>query len=448
MMRQALPLIMAQIVNALYNIVDRIYIGQIPVEGRDAMTGLGVCFPIITLVSAFAYLAGNGGAPLAAIARGAGEPEKARRYMGNSTTLLLMFSAVLMAFFLAFKRPILLAFGASEATFPYADAYLAIYLAGTPAALISLGMNPFINMQGYPRIGMLTVVIGAALNIALDPLFIFVFNMGVRGAALASVLSQAVSAAWAVAFLTGRRAPIRLTGRSMRPYRKTLGEVVTLGFSNFTMSVTESAVQTVCNTTLFAFGGDLYVGVMTVINSIRQVIMLPMTGFAQGASPVIGFNYGAKAYERVRACIMFVTKVCVGYAAFAWLVFMLLPGVLIRAFNRDAALIAAGIPSIRLYFAMFFIMSLQMAGQYSFVALGKARQAIFFSFLRKGAIVIPLALILPRVGNLGVRGVFIAEPVSDVIGSTACYVTFMLTQWKALGGGKHEPGGQIIHPKL
>ncbi|MDR1569612.1 MAG: MATE family efflux transporter [Oscillospiraceae bacterium] len=441
-LRQAFPLIGAQIVNVLYNIVDRIFIGRIPIVGRDALTGLGVCFPIITLITAFANLAGNGGAPRAAIARGAGDTEAAGRFMGNALSLLLIFSVACVAVFFAAKRSLLGAFGASGVTLPYADEYMSVYLFGTPAMMISLGMNPFINMQGYAKIGMLTVAIGAVVNLILDPLFIFVFGMGVRGAALASVIAQYVSALWAILFLTGKRAPIRVRWASLRPRGYIIRKILSLGFSNFTMSVTESAVQTVCNTTLSLFGGDLYVGVMTVVNSVRQIIMLPMSGFAQGASPVVGFNYGAKRYGRVREAVRFQFFICVGYALAAWLICMALPGALIRVFNRDAELIAAGIPSLRIYFSMFFAMSMQMTGQFSFVAMGKAKQATFFSFLRKGAIVIPLALILPRLWNLGVRGVFIAEPISDIIGSTACFTTFMLTQWRRLGDAPAAAGSR------
>ena len=450
MLRQAFPMILAQIVNVLYNVVDRMFIGRIPGAGRDALTGLGICLPVVTLISAFANLAGNGGAPHAAIARGAGDDDAARRYMGNAFAMLAVFAVMLMGVFFAARVPLLRAFGASDVTLPYAVTYMSVYLLGTPAVMASLGANPFINMQGFASVGMMTVAIGAVINIILDWLFIFIFNMGVFGAALATVIAQYAGALWAVLFLTGRRANIRLTAASMRPDMNVIRRIMGLGFSNFTMSVTESAVQTVCYSTLALFGGDLYIAVMTVINSVRQMIMLPMSGFSQGASPVIGFNYGAKAYGRVRAGIRFLLIVCVCYAATAWLVCMAAPGWLIRLFNRDAELVAAGMPMLRTYFALFFTMSMQMTGQFSFVALGKAKQATFFSLLRKGVIVIPMALLLPRLWNLGVRGVFIAEPVSDVIGSTACFVTFMLTQWKALKEPDHsdEQSGRIVHSQL
>ncbi|MDR1599992.1 MAG: MATE family efflux transporter [Oscillospiraceae bacterium] len=436
-LRMAFPLICAQVLNALYNIVDRMYIGRIPGTGRDALTGLGICFPIITLINAFTVLAGNGGAPLAAIERGAGDLPRAQRIMCNSFTLLIIFSALCTTFFFIIKRPALSAFGASEVTLPYADSYLSIFLLGTPAVMISVGMNPFINTQGFAKFGMMTIAIGAVLNTLLDPLFIFVFGLGVRGAALASALSQYASAAWALRFLTGKRATLRLNIRDMRPDPSIIRRVLALGFSNFVMSLTESAVQLTLNSALALFGGDLYVGIMTVVNSIRQVVMLPVSGFAQAASPVIGFNYGAKRYGRVKSAVRFMMVGCFTYSILAWAATMLAPAALIRVFNQDAALVANGAESVRQYFALFFMISLQMVGQNGFLALGKAKHAIFFSFLRKGAIVIPMALLLPRLG-LGVAGVFLAEPVSDVVGSTACFITFMITQWRMLTRRERE----------
>ena len=298
--------------------------------------------------------------------------------------------------------------------------------------MIGLGMNPFINTQGFPRIGMMTVLIGAVLNLLLDPLFIFVYGMGVRGAALATVLSQTVSAIWALRFLTGPQAILRLSRTNLKPSWPLIRKICGLGFSNFIMNVNESAVQIVYNRSLVLFGGDIYVGVMTVVNSVRQVLMMPMSGFSQGASPVIGFNYGAGRPDRVKRAMRVVTFTCITYAASVWGLAMLLPNLLIRIFNSDPALIAAGVPSMRMFFSMFFFMSLQMAAQNGFVALGKAKQAIFFSLLRKAFIVIPMTLILPGPMGLGVMGVFMAEPISDVIGGVACFTTFMLTIWPKL----------------
>ncbi len=426
--RLSLPLILAQMVNVLYNIVDRIYIGQMPGVGVTVLAGVGLTFPIITMVSAFAALAGNGGAPLCSIARGEKNDEKAERIMGNSFAMLLFFGAACTVVGFAVKEPLLWALRASEETFPYANEYLTIYLFGSVFVMISLGLNPFINAQGFTRRGMVTVVIGAAANIILDPLLIYALDMGVRGAALATVIAQGLSAAYTLIFLTGKKCILKLRLRTMKPDFSIIRRILGLGLSNFTMKLTESAVQLVCNFQLAAFGGDMYITAMTVINSVRQVIMMPMHGLSEGMQPVVGYNYGAKRYDRVREGISFLAKICMAYAFMVWGVTELFPGVLIKIFNQDPALLEVGIPSMRLYFAAFFAMWMQMAGQYSFVALGKARQATFFSLLRKAFIVVPLALILPH--YVGVNGVFWAEIVSDLVGSATCFTTFMLTVWR------------------
>ena len=426
--RLSLPLILAQMVNVLYNVIDRIYIGQMPGVGVTVLAGVGLTFPIITMVSAFAALAGNGGAPLCSIARGEKDDEKAERIMGNSFVMLLFFGVVCSVVGLAVKEPLLWALKASGETFPYANDYLSIYLTGTVFVMISLGLNPYINSQGFTRRGMTAVMIGAAANILLDPIFIYALDMGVMGAALATVIAQGMSAAYTLAFLTGKKCILKLRLRTMKPDFQVMGRILSMGFSSFTMKVTESAVQLVCNLQLSAFGGDMYITAMTVINSVRQVIMMPMHGLSEGMQPVVGYNYGAKRYDRVKEGIRFMAKVCMGYAFLVWGVTELFPGVLIRIFNQDASLLEVGIPSMRLYFAAFFAMWMQMAGQYSFVSLGKARQATFFSLLRKAFIVVPLTLILPNF--IGVNGVFWAEIVSDLVGSAACFTTFMLTVWR------------------
>lgn len=429
--RMALPLIGAQVVNALYNLVDRIYIARIPGVGSAALTGVGVCFPFLMIISAFAQLGGMGGAPLLSIARGEGDLQRAKRIQGNSLLLLLIFSVLTTSVSLAVKGRALYWFGASAETFPYADAYLTVYVLGSPFVLLTLGMNNFINAQGYARTGMLTVLIGAALNIVFDPLFIFVFHMGVTGAALATVLSQAVSAVWVMAFLTGKRCALPVRPADLKPDGALLRRICGLGFATFIMNVNDSLVSVVCNSQLQRFGGDTYVGVMTVISSLRQILFLPLSGFSQGSLPVMGFNYGAGLYSRVRRAFLFSLEVCVGAATLIWGMTELFPGALLRVFTDDEALIAAGIPCCRTYFALFMMMSLQMAGQRGFVALGRSKQATFFSLLRKALIVAPMALLLPRLG-LGVKGVFLSEPISDFIGPTACFVTFMLTEWKKL----------------
>ena len=426
--RLSLPLILAQLVNVLYSVIDRIYIGRMPGVGVTVLAGVGLTFPIITMVSAFAALAGNGGAPLCSIARGEKNEEKAERIMGNSFTMLLFFGVVCTFVGLLIKEPLLWALKASEETFPYANDYLTIYLMGSVFVMISLGLNPFINAQGFTRRGMTTVVIGAAANIILDPIFIYALDMGVKGAALATVIAQGLSALYTLQFLTGKRCILRLRLRTMKPDFAIIGRILSLGFSNFTMKLTESAVQLVCNLQLSTFGGDMYITAMTVINSVRQVIMMPMHGLSEGMQPVVGYNYGAKRYDRVKSGIRFMAMICMIYAFGVWGIAELFPGGLIRIFNQDPALMEVGVPSMRLYFAAFFAMWMQMAGQYSFVSLGKAKQATFFSLLRKAIIVVPLTLILPNF--IGVNGVFWAEVVSDLVGSAACFTTFMLTVWR------------------
>lgn len=431
-LRMAIPMTIAQVVNVLYNIVDRMYIGRLPDEGMVALTGLGLTFPVISIVTAFANLCGSGGAPLCSIARGEGNHEEAENIMGNAFTLLLILGVALTGVVLAVKRPVLYAFGASDVTFPYADAYLTVYTLGSIFVMIGLGMNAFINSQGFGNFGMATVCIGAAANIVLDPIFIYLFDMGVQGAALATILSQFLSAVWVLKFLVGRRAILKLRFRHMRLRWRIVRRIVALGLSNFTMACTNSAVQVMCNSTLQFYGGDLYVGVMTVINSIREVVFMPISGTTQGALPVIGYNYGAHVYARVRQCIKFITKLCVVYATFVCIFLQIFPELMIRIFNDSPELIQAGARCVRIYSCCFFMMSLQMAGQNTFLALGRSKQAIFFSLLRKVIIVVPLVYILPRIGGLGVTGVFLSEPISDIIGGSACFITMMCTVWREL----------------
>ena len=426
-MEVAIPMIIAQVLNLLYNIVDRIYIGRIPEVGTTALTGVGICFPIISLISAFTFLFGNGGAPLCAMERGRGNRDEAEKLMGNTFSLLLVTGGVLMLIGFLFYRPILYLFGASDVTFPYASAYIRIYLCGTLFVMTSLGMNPFINSQGFGSTGMLTVLIGAILNIVLDPLFIFVFGLGVRGAAIATILSQFVSAVWVLRFLTGRRAVLTLKKSAMKVTAARAKSIASLGMSGFFMAFTNSLVQVVCNATLQRYGGDLYVGVMTVLNSVREIFTMPIMGLGNGASPVMSFNYGEKAYGRVKEAIRFMTVTGVAYTIIAWGVIFLFPEVFIRIFNSDPELIRAGIPALHTYFFGFCFMALQFSGQNVFVALGKAKRATFFSLLRKAFIVVPLTLLLPMIGGLGVNGVFWAEPISNLIGGCACFTTMLVT---------------------
>lgn len=435
-LRLSLPLMVGQFINVLYSIVDRMYIGRIPGADSSALTGVGVSFPIITVVMAFAFLIGTGGPPLCSIARGKQEDDKAEVIMGNAFALVVIAGILIIILGLAVKRPLLYALGASEATFPYADDYISIYLLGSVFVMISMGMNGFINCQGFARIGMLTVLIGAVINIVLDPVFIFLFHMGVRGAAIATVISQAVSALWIVRFLTGPRTLLRLRAGCMRLKLSYVKDILALGLSGFIMQATNCMVQIVCNVTLQNFGGDIYVGVMTIINSVREVLSVPVNGFTQGAQPVIGFNYGAGKYSRVKQGIKFMSVICIGYTTVVWILTMLVPGAFIAIFNGRGELMEAGVHAMRIYFFGFCFMSLQFSGQTVFTGLGKAKQAIFFSLLRKAVIVVPLTLILPHVADLGVNGVFLAEPISNFIGGTACFVTMLCIMWPALSREK------------
>ncbi|MDR1979618.1 MAG: MATE family efflux transporter, partial [Synergistaceae bacterium] len=411
----ALPMTAAQILNLLYNVVDRIYIGRIPGSGALALTGVGLCFPIITFVSAFSQLFGSGGAPLCAMQRGKGDNEEAEKIMGTSFTMLCATGAIFTIAGVILHRPVLYLFGASESTISFASEYLTIYLCGSVFVMIALGMNPFINSQGFGRIGMATVLFGAIANIILDPVFIFTFHMGIRGAALATIISQFLSAVWVLKFLTGDQAVLKLRSTSIPVRWNRLKKILALGSSAFIMNMTTSVVQVVCNVTAQSYGGDLYVGVMTVLNSVREVFTMPINGLVNGAVPVMSFNYGGKAFDRVKRAIRFIFFAGIGYTALAWLSIFCFPGIFIRVFTDDAALIDAAIPSLHIYFFGFFMMSLHFVGQQTFVALGKAGHAIFFSLFRKVMIVVPLTLILPRLWGLGVDGVFWAEPVSNVL---------------------------------
>lgn len=426
------PMMLAQFVNALYNIVDRMYIGRIPDAASLALTGVGVTFPIVSIVMAFANLFATGGAPLCSIARGQGDERQAERIMGTSMSMLLLIGVGLMAVLYVVKRPLLFLLGASGETIGYAESYLTIYLLGTISVMISLGMNNFINAQGFARTGMLTTIIGAVLNLILDPIFIFVFHWGVVGAAAATVLSQTVSAVWVLAFLMGKQAILRLKRETLAPDLNLAGKICALGLSGFIMAVTNSAVQIACNTSLQAWGGDLYVGVMTVLNSVREMVTIPIQGLTNGVQPVLGFNYGAKEYRRVREGIRFTSILGIAYTVAAWMLVYHLPGPLIRMFNSEPALLSAGVPAMRLYFFGFFMMAFQFCGQSVFVGLGKSRFAVCFSLLRKVVIVLPLTLLLPHVGGLGLNGVFIAEPISNFIGGTACYGTMLLTVYRQM----------------
>ena len=441
--RLAIPMILAQLINVLYNIVDRIFIGRILDGATLSLTGIGLCLPIISMVIAFANLFGMGGAPLCSIERGRGNVEEAEKIMGNSFTMMLISGILLTIFCLVFRKPMLYLFGASDATYPYADAYISIYLLGSLFVMIGLGMNSFINSQGFGRIGMMTVLLGAIANIVLDPIFIFVFRMGVRGAALATILSQFLSAVWIFKFLTGSKTILRLRLSCMRLEKKRVKEIISLGMSGFTMSITNCTVQILCNATLYTWGGDLYVGVMTVINSVREVASLPVLGITHSAQPILGFNYGAKEYGRVKKAIVFMSAASIVYTTGIWSLIHGFPEFFIRIFNQDAELIAAGIPAMRLYFFGFFMMSLQFAGQSTYVGLGRSRRAMFFSIFRKVIIVAPLTVLLPGMFGMGTDGVFAAELISNFIGGIACFGTMLLTIWPEMTRLQKQKGTQI-----
>ncbi|MDD3253846.1 MAG: MATE family efflux transporter [Lachnospiraceae bacterium] len=434
----AVPMTLAQLINVLYNIVDRIYIGRIPEHATLSLTGLGLCLPIISMVIAFANLFGMGGSPLCSIERGRGNSDEAERIMGNSFCMMLIFGVCLTVLGLALKRPMLYLFGASDQTFPYADSYVSIYLLGSIFVMIGLGMNSFINAQGFGRIGMMTVLLGAVANILLDPLFIFVLNMGVQGAALATIISQGLSALWIFRFLTGPKTILKLRLSCMKLEKNRVKSIIALGFSGFTMGITNSLVQIVCNASLQAFGGDLYVGVMTVINSVREVVSMPVQGVTHSAQPIMGFNYGSGEYRRVKQAIAFTSISAIAYTSFLWMFVHGFPEFFIRIFNQDPELVAAGVPAMKIYFFGFFLMSLQFSGQAVFVALGKAKHAIFFSIFRKVIIVIPLTFLLPRIAGLGTNGVFAAEPISNLIGGVACFGTMLITLLPELSESKKQ----------
>ncbi len=428
-MAMAVPMTVAQILNVLYNIVDRMYIGHIPGESSLALTGVGLTFPIISMVTAFSNLYGMGGSPLCSIARGEGKLERAEEIMENSFWMLVGTGVILTVFFLAVQKPLLYAFGASDDTISYAVSYLTIYLLGNLFVMVGLGMNPFINAQGFGKVGMVTVGLGAVINLILDPVFIFGLNMGVQGAALATIFSQFCSAVWVLRFLTGKKAILHLHLRRPRMNWALCRQIVSLGTSSFVMNFTNSVVQIACNRQLQIYGGDLYVGVMTILNSIREVLVMPANGLTNGAQPVLSFNYGARKNGRVKQGIRFTTMICVLYTCMAWALTLLFPGFFIQIFNDEPGLLQAGVGAMHIYFFGFCFMALQFSGQAVFVGLGQAKYAVTFSLLRKVVIVVPLTFLLPLIPGVGLYGVFLAEPISNVLGGCACFFTMLAVIW-------------------
>ncbi len=430
-MIQSVPLMFAQLVHLLYNVVDRIYIGHLPGIGSIALTGIGLCFPLTTLTAAFTNLFATGGAPLFAIARGAGDDKRAEKILGQVTGMLMITALILFCFSWIYRKGILYLFGASDVSYVYADQYLKIYLLGTVFSMLSVGLNGFINASGYPKAGMMTIVIGAFLNLILDPVFIYVFKMGVAGAAAATVLSQMVSAFWAVSFFLRTDSPYHIRKEWMIPQLSVQKEIIPLGFAGFIMQGTNTLVNVVCNVMLRQYGGDLYVGIMTVLNSIREILSLPAQSISQGAQPVLSYNFGAKKYSRIKSGIRFSTWSMIIYTLAAWAAVFIFPQAMMSIFTNDAEMIRAGTESLRLYFFGFAFMAFQSSGQSVFTALRCTKRAIFFSLLRKAVIVAPLTVLLPAMG-FGVKGVFLAEPVSNVLGGLACFIAMYFTVYRKL----------------
>lgn len=422
----AIPAIAAQLVNVLYNIVDRIYIGRIPEVGMVALTGLGVCFPIITLISAFSAFVGAGGAPLAAIQMGKGNHEKAEKILGNGALILLCFSIILTVFFMIFRRPILMAFGASEATIGYAMEYLDVYLIGTIFVQFALGLNTFISCQGKALIAMLSVLIGAIINIVLDPIFIFVFDMGVKGAALATIISQMFSAIWVVGYLLSKHSGLRLKAKNLVPDMRIVGAIAALGVSPFVMQATESLVVVTFNSGLKQFGGDLYVGSMTILSSVMQIVVIPIQGLTQGTQPIISYNYGAKQFDRVKQAFKRVLIICFSATTVCCLLTVFFPTVFARLFTDEADAIALVGKVLPIYMGGIWLFGVQMACQSSFMAMGQAKISLFLALLRKVILLVPLALILPRVFN-NVMGIYWAEPIADIIAALTTGTMFLFT---------------------
>ena len=430
MLKLAVPSIVAQVINILYNIVDRIYIGHIPEIGSLALTGVGVCFPVVTLISAFAIFAGAGGAPLAAIELGKAETDKkalerAHGILGNVVVMIIIFSIVLPILFELFLEPILWAFGASEKTLSYASDYLALYLSGTLFVQITIGLNPFISCQGFAKTAMVSVIVGAVANIILDPIFIFGFDMGVKGAALATIISQGLSALWIVAFLTSKKAVLRLVFQKIRLNISVIKKIIALGVSPFIMQATESAIFVVFNAELQKYGGDLYVGAMTIMQSVMQMCFIPISGFTNGVQPIISYNYGAQKINRVKSTIKRIICNCFSNSLFMCFLIPLFPTYIARIFTSNLELLSVIKIVLPIYFGAVWIFGIQMAAQSTFVGLGKAKTSLFIALLRKVFLLIPLALIFPKFW--GVNGILLAEPIASTISAVTSGILLYFT---------------------
>lgn len=429
----AVPTVIAQLINMLYNMVDRIYIGRIPGDGALTLTGVGVCMPLIMIISAFAALVSSGGAPRASIFMGKGNREVAEKTLGNCFMIQIIVSVVLTAILLIWNRDFLLAFGASENTIEYSVAYMNIYAVGTIFVQLTLGMNAFITAQGFAKTGMLSVMIGAVVNIILDPILIFGFDMGVKGAALATICSQAVSCIWVLSFLFGKKTQLRIRVKYMKPEKKIILPSITLGLATFIMQSSESVISVCFNSSLLKYGGDIAVGAMTILTSVMQFAMLPLQGLGQGAQPIISYNYGAKNAERVKGAYKLLLKSSLGYAIVLWAFVMIAPGVFSAMFTTDVELIAFTKTALRIYVAVLFMFGIQMACQMTFTSLGNAKSSITVAVMRKFVLLIPLIYILPAIFKENqVMAVYLAEPVADLLAVTYTAILFRVQFKKAL----------------
>ena len=433
LLQLAVPTVAAQLINMLYNIVDRIYIGHIPGEGALALTGVGVCMPLIMVVSAFAALVGNGGAPRASIFMGKNDTSKAEQTLGNCFTMQIIISLILTVILFLGNRSLLLAFGASANTIDYAVGYMNIYAVGTIFVQLTLGMNNFITAQGFAKTGMLSVLIGAISNIILDPVFIFGFHMGVRGAALATVISQAFSCIWVLSFLFGKKTFLKLRKSTMKLKADIILPCMALGSSLFVMQLSESVISVCYNSSLLKYGGDVAVGAMTILTSVMQFAMLPLQGLGQGAQPIISYNYGARNEKRVRSTFKLLIKSSVSYSVILWLIIMIFPQIFAGMFTSDSTLLAFTKTALRIYMAVVFIFGIQIACQMTFISLGRAKDSIIVAIVRKFILVIPLIYILPNIFRADrTNAVYMAEPVADILAVTFTAILFFFEFRKAL----------------
>ena len=432
LLRLALPTVLAQIINMLYSIVDRIFIGHIPEIGAAALTGVGVCTPVLMLVSAFSALVGSGGAPRTSICMGKGDRDNAEKILGNCFSALIAISAVLTALLIIFGRDLLMVFGASENTIGYAVSYMNMYAAGTVFVQLTLGMNAFITAQGFSKISMMTVVIGALMNIVLDPVFIYVFDMGVRGAALATVISQAVSCAWCLRFLFGNKTTLRIRPKNLKINLKILLPCFALGLATFIMQGSESVIAVCFNASLQKYGGDAAVGAMTICTSAMLFVMLPLTGIGQGAQPILGYNFGARNKERMMKCFKLLLVTCLVYSVSLWAILMLFPKFIAGIFASDMSLVDYAGKAVQIYCAGLLGMGIQIACQMTFVSIGNAPCSIMVAVFRKFVLLLPLIYILPVIVSDKVTGVYMAEPVADVIAVTFTAILFAFQFKKAL----------------